>query len=116
MKIFINDIRIYAYHGVLPQERVVGGWFLVSIEVESKEESATRTDDLADTMNYASIADIVREEMAQPSQLLEHVAGRIARRLLNELPKLTHVGVSVTKENPPIPGLQCSGAGVKVEI
>ncbi len=116
MKIFINDIRLRARHGVLAQERVVGGDFLVSVVVETEQEQAAETDNLADTVNYALIADVVRQEMGQPSQLLEHVCGRICRRLLSEFPSLCNATVRITKENPPIIGLQCAGSGVELSM
>lgn len=103
-----------AHHGVLPQEHAVGALFQVSIEAETANERSTETDQLTDTVSYADMAVAVRQEMEQPSQLLEHVAGRIARRLLADFPTLSSVRVRLTKQNPPITGLQCDGAGVEI--
>ena len=113
MKIFVNDIRLYAYHGVTEQERIVGGWFRVTVEAETLEEESVSTDELADTVSYAGLAQAVREEMDVTSHLVEHVAGRIGQRLLKDYPTLQSVTVRVTKENPPL-GLSCKGAGVEV--
>ena len=115
MKIFINNIRIRAHHGVMEQERQVGADFLVSVEVESSNEASTLTDHLGDTVSYADVAELVRQEMAVPSQLLEHVAGRIGRRLMTAHPTLSGARVRITKLAPPITGLECEGAGVEVE-
>ena len=116
MKIFLNDIRLRAYHGVLPQERQVGGDFLVSVSAVTNHEQATVSDELADTVNYALVADVVRQEMAIPSRLLEHVCGRICRRLLSDFPMLDSVTVRLTKLAPPITGLQCNGSGVELTL
>ena len=116
MKIFLNDIRLRAYHGVLPQERQVGGEYLVSVSAETNHEKATMSDELADTVNYALVADVVRQEMAIPSQLLEHVCGRICRRMLRDFPMLDSVTVRLTKLVPPITGLQCNGSGVELTL
>lgn len=116
MKIFVRGIRIYAYHGALEQERHVGGWYIVDIEAELPDEQSAYTDELSQTVNYASMARLAVEEMKVRSHLVEHVAGRIARRLKTEWPVLNHICVSVCKENPPITGLQCNGAGVVIEI
>ena len=116
MKIFLNNIRLHAFHGVMAQERIVGNDFLVSVEAETNFSDAMESDELADTISYASMAEVVCREMEKPSQLLEHVAGRIARNLLNEFPDLTSVTVRITKLAPPIPGLQCDGAGVEVKV
>ena len=48
------------------------------------------------------MADIIAREMAIPSQLLEHVAGRTAKAILNELPMAQYVYISITKDNPPM--------------
>ena len=116
MTITLNDIRLYAFHGVLEQEARTGGWFRVSIEAHTDMEKAKDTDALADTVNYADIAAVVREEMGQRSLLLEHVAGRIGRRLLQDFPTITQAQVSITKENPPIPGLECAGIGIALDF
>ena len=113
--IVINDLRVYAYHGVLPQERIVGAFFRVSLEVEIDRCPAVETDRLEDTFSYADMADIVREEMAIPSSLVEHVAGRIARRIQATLSQTAHIVVEVLKEHPPM-SIPCASAGVRVEV
>ncbi len=104
MKITLRDIEIYAYHGVLPQERTVGGRYGIEVEVETSNEKATETDNLEDTINYADILDIVKQEMAVPSKLIEHVAGRIVRRIRKDFPTVEKATVRLTKKHPPIAG------------
>ncbi len=117
MIITLNNIRSYAYHGVLPQENKVGDWYITNLRLVVSDERAIDSDCLDDTVNYAEAYAIVCEEMDKPSQLIEHVCGRIARRLLKEFaPKVTSVYVSVTKQNPPIPGADCDGCGVELEL
>ena len=100
----------------MPQERTVGADFLVSVEADADIADAIESDELIDTVSYASMADVVCNEMAVPSQLLEHVCGRIGRSLLHQFPTLSRVKVRITKVVPPIVGLQCDGAGVEVTI
>lgn len=114
MKIFLNDIRLHAYHGVMEQERTVGNDFLISVELEADVERAGETDCLEDTISYADVAQVVRQEMAVASQLVEHVATRIARRLLHDFVKARSVRIRITKLSPPIPSLDSAGAGVEV--
>ena len=116
MKIFLNNIRLHARHGVMLQEQSVGAEFLVTIEAETNNEQSTLTDELSDTVSYAEMSEVVREEMSTPSKLLEHAAGRIVRRLLEEFPTLIRVSVRLTKLSPPIVGLQCDGAGTEITI
>lgn len=98
------------------QERSVGAEFLVTVEAETDHEQSTLTDELKDTINYAEMAEVVKEEMDKPSQLLEHAAGRIARHLLAVFPTLSRVSVRLTKLSPPIVGLQCDGAGTEITV
>ncbi|MBQ8127965.1 MAG: dihydroneopterin aldolase [Prevotella sp.] len=114
-RIFIAGLRMRACHGVLPQERVVGGDFEVSLSVEYDISRAMATDDVADTLSYADLSDLVRREMAVPSNLLEHVAGRIARAIVQRWPEVQSVNLSITKLNPPM-GADCDGAGVELYL
>lgn len=110
-QIRLNKVRFYAYHGVLEQERRVGGWYELTLTVDYPFEKAMETDDVADTLNYASVFDIVKSEMAIPGNLLEHVAGRIARSLFEAFPQIQTLEISLTKENPPMGG-DTQGASV----
>ena len=115
MKIILERMKSYARHGVMEQERVVGGNFYTTVIAETEQTDSMWTDELSDTVSYADIVTVVQQEMEQPSKLLEHVAGRIARRLLGDYPALTQVTVRVIKENPPFKA-QCQGAGVEVNL
>ena len=112
-KIYLDDMRFYAYHGVMEQERLVGGEYSVSLAVEADLMEAVRTDDVADTVNYAALYEIVKSEMAVSSKLLEHVAGRIGRRAMEKFERITMLTVRVTKLNPPM-GADCKGASVEL--
>ena len=113
--ILLHDMRFYAYHGVMEQEQRVGGEYLVSLQVEADLSRAAVSDSVADTVNYAELYDVVRDEMAQPSQLLEQVAGRIGQRVLEDFPQVAALTVRVTKCNPPM-GADCKGASVELRI
>lgn len=80
----LEKMRFYARHGVFPQERAVGNWFEVSVSLTYEADADMAPDDnLAGTINYARVAEIVTHEMSIPSQLLETVALRIRRALLD---------------------------------
>ena len=111
--IFLDSVRLYAFHGVGEQERRVGGWFTVSLRAGCDIGRAMDSDDVADTVSYADLLAVVRREMAVPSRLLEHVAGRIARAVDEELPAVSSLWLRITKENPPM-GACCKGAGVEI--
>lgn len=113
--IFINDLRLYAFHGVLPQERIVGGNYSVDIDVTLDLSQAMASDRVEDTVNYATLLDIVKQEMDIPSALLEHVAGRMAEQICCRFTQIEEVMVRITKINPPM-GAETKGAGVTIYL
>lgn len=114
-KIYLRNVRFHAFHGVLPQEGIVGNDYLVNLVLDYDFSSAMKTDDLQGTLNYAEVYQMVKEEMAVPSKLLEHVAGRIAQRLFSDFPEIQKLQLSITKVNPPM-GADSDGAGVEVVL
>ncbi|MBP3712660.1 MAG: dihydroneopterin aldolase [Bacteroidaceae bacterium] len=115
VEISVNRIKVYAYHGCEPQERVVGGEFYVSISAQVEvEASAWQYDQLEGTADYSRFVGIAKREMAVPSNLLEHVAARIAAAILEECPTVMKVSVTIDKENPPL-GVTCQGVSIKFE-
>lgn len=114
-KIYLRNVRFHAFHGVLPQEGIVGNDYLVNLVLDYDFSSAMKTDDLQGTLNYAEVYQKVREEMAVPSKLLEHVAGRIVHRLFSDFPEIQKLQLSITKVNPPM-GADSDGAGVEVVL
>ena len=115
VEINVARVKLYAYHGCHPQERIVGGDFYVSISALIEvEESSWRDDRLDGTADYSCFVGIARREMAIPSNLLEHVAARIASAILAECPLVLKVCITVEKENPPL-GVLCQGISVKIE-
>lgn len=116
MKITLNSVRLYAYHGVMEQERTVGGDYEVTLSVTVPDDArALEHDQLDGTVNYAALHDIIRREMAVPAALLEHVAWRIGHAVRKAFPQVQQATVSVTKLTPPL-GADCKGAMVTVEL
>ena len=113
--IHLRNVRFHAFHGVMPQERRVGAYFLVNLRVGYPLEKAMQSDEVADTLNYAALYAVVREEMMTPSNLLEQVAGRIADAVIKAFPQVTSIDLELTKENPPM-GADCDGAGVEIHL
>ncbi len=98
----LQTIQLYAFHGCLREERKIGSDYTVDIGLELGLERASNSDQLSDTIDYVQVHRIIQEEMKIPSDLLEHVAGRILNRLLEEFQQLERATVSVAKLNPPI--------------
>ena len=113
-KIILEDIKIYAYHGVLPEEAIIGNHYLVNLEVHSDLEKASQSDDLKDTINYAEINEIIYQEMEIRSQLLEHVIGRIINKIEKQFPEITFIKIKLTKKIPPMRG-EIKGVSLEFE-
>ena len=111
----IEKLRIRALHGVLPQERTVGGDYEITLRIGYPWQQAMETDDVADTLDYAAVYRLVEREMVSPSQLLEHVAGRLTKALLSGFPQITSIDLWLTKLVPPM-GADCAGAGVELHL
>jgi dihydroneopterin aldolase len=67
------------------------------------------------TLDYGALYQLIAHEMAVPSQLIEHVAGRIATAVFKNFPQVTTLDLDIMKVNPPI-GADCAGAGVEVHL
>lgn len=113
--ILLRDVRFRAFHGVLPQERRVGGDYLLNLRVGYPLEQAMTDDNVNSTLNYAELYALVKQEMMVPSNLLEHVAGRIAKAIEKAFPQATSIDLTLIKENPPM-GADSNGAGVEVHF
>lgn len=100
----LNSMCFFAFHGVNPQEKLVGNHFIVDLTLIAPLEKAVASDDLSDTINYADVYATVNKEMAISSSLLEHVAGRILKALKSTFPEVTAAKVKITKLNPPLAG------------
>ena len=103
-KIFLKNIRLYAYHGCLDEEEKIGSDYVVNVVVHTELEKSSFSDELSDTVDYVSLHAIVKEEMAVRAKLLEKVADRIIKRIFREHEEVCRARVKVAKQNPPIGG------------
>ena len=101
----LEGMEFRAHHGCLEREKIAGNDFVVDFRGEMDMSAAAESDRLEDAVNYALIYDVVAEEMAKPSDLLEHVAGRIVKALETRFPEFTSFSVRVSKRRPPVSGI-----------
>ena len=102
--IVLDEICVYAYHGCLAEETKIGSDYRVRLRVWADLSMSVISDELSDTVDYVLLNRIVKEEMAIPSKLLEHVAGRISERIFRESALVEELEVEVSKVNPPFGG------------
>jgi len=103
-KIILKDIKVYAFHGCMEEEELIGSDYIVNLEVETDMHQPANSDLLEDAVDYVLLNGIVKEEMLIRSRLLEHIAQRIIDRILKQFPMVKNVEIKVAKQNPPIGG------------
>ena len=100
----VENIRVYAYHGCLEEETIIGSNYRVDVSVRACLTKSAKTDALVNTVDYVTLNAIVVEEMGKPSKLLEAVVQRILDRIFSVCKEVGWASVSVSKLNPPIGG------------
>lgn len=112
-KVSLEGLEFHSYHGIYAHERSSGNKFEVDILVDTEFSDAAFQDELSGTINYEDLYEIVKNEMAKPSKLLETVGHAIAGNTLDTFPEAVTVEVKISKFNPPIGGV-CRKASVVV--
>ena len=77
----LRDIHLFAHHGVMQQEREIGAWFTIDIQISLESCTGATNDRIEGTVSYADIYEIICDEMKSPSNLLENVCKRISQKL-----------------------------------
>lgn len=113
-KVALEGMEFFAYHGFYDEEQKVGNKYAVDLEVSTDFSAAAREDSVEGTVNYETLYQLIKEEMAVSARLLEHLAYRINERILQKLPQVEAVTVSISKFNPPIGGV-CQRSRVTLE-
>lgn len=102
-RITLGVMTFHAHHGLFEEERKIGGKYELTVTYEQDIENVSETDDIEDTLNYASVYDIVKEEMEKESKLIEHVSARILRHLFCQFGHRDWQ-IRFSKINPPVNG------------
>ncbi len=102
-KIIVSDLKIFAYHGVNPEETQFGQWFIIDIKAGVNISAPCKTDRIDETVSYAAIIKSVRKTMLEKNcKLLEHAAQRIADALFAEFKQIESLTVTLKKPDAPI--------------
>ena len=101
----LEGMEFHSFHGVLEREKIAGNLFVVDFRGVLDMRAAAESDKLEDALNYAEIYDVIAAEMAVPSELLEHAAGRIVKVVAERFPQLESFSVRVSKRRPPVAGI-----------
>jgi len=103
-KIFVEGIKIYAHHGCFKEETAIGTNFQVDVVLDSDLSKPAQSDNINDAVNYQAVFTGIKEQMAIPSHLLEHVSQRIMNALFQSFPAVEKIKLKVSKLNVPLGG------------
>lgn len=113
-KIIIKDLKLYAYHGVNPEEKVEGQNFLIDMECKVDLSLPCVTDNVDDTVSYAQIIKLVRKVFTcEKYDLIEKAAQVIADAVLDNFERVKSVKITLKKPEAP---MKADFAYVAVEI
>lgn len=102
-KILIRDLKIFAYHGVNPEEKENGQNFVFDIDLSVNMTKACYSDNVEDTVSYAKvIKTVTRTATAEKYDLLEKLAQVTADTILSEYPDVFNVSITLKKPNAPM--------------
>ncbi len=103
-KIYVNDLKVFGYHGVYEQEKSQGQTFIVSCEIETDFAEAAATDDLAYTVDYGDVCLYIKKYFdAKRYDLLETVAEDLANQMMYDFPGIHKLSLKILKPDAPIP-------------
>lgn len=112
--ITLEGMRFHAFHGVYEAEQVLGGEYEVHVSIKAPIDKAAATDNVEAAINYETIYQVCRLEMAQRRNLIERVAQGIVERMKGHFPTMQALRVRVRKVHPPLGG-RVDAAWVEVE-
>ena len=102
-KIIIKGLKLFAYHGVNPEEKVDGQNFVLDITATLNADSAKKSDNVDDTVSYAKIIKTARAAFTERSyDLIEVAANKVGMAIMQNFPKLDSVTVLLMKPEAPI--------------
>ena len=113
-KITIEDLEIFANHGVFPEENKLGQKFMVSAILYTNTLRAGRTDELAASIDYGAVSHFITSYMQKHTfKLLEAAAEHLAEEMLRSIAHLEAVTLEIKKPWAPV-GLPLKTVSVKI--
>lgn len=113
-KVLVNGLRLQGQHGIYKEEQEIGNSFEFNVLVEVEPNNSLQSDLIEDTLNYATLIEVIEKENEVISQTLEHLGGRIMRRIFSQFQDAKSVWLKIEKINPPIT-LEISSVGIELE-
>lgn len=98
----LKELQFFSFHGLYEEEKKAGGEFVVDLFASFSAKKPIT--DLDQTINYATLYALVKEEMSDSRELLETLAESIAEKIYLVYPILKKIDIRIEKKNPPIVG------------
>jgi len=111
-EILLQGLDFHAFHGVYPEENLLGNRFRVDIKMQVEVPFNPINEDLGHTVDYVIVYNLVKKEMDIPCKLLETLGQKICNAVAVEFPSVLSIETSISKANPAIGGL-CEWVSVK---
>jgi len=105
----LRGLQFYSFHGLYEEEKIAGGEFVVDVWAKFPAQDHILTS-IDETVNYAELFSIIRNEMDQPRELLETIAQSIAEKIYAKYNVIKEVEIRIEKKKAPIVGLNGSVA------
>lgn len=113
-EIRIDNLEVYAYHGVFPEENEKGQPFFVNMVLYCDTRTAGKLDELTLSTHYGEVCHLVTRWMQEHTcKLIETVVESVAREVLKNFPFVQTIDVEIRKPQAPI-GLPFESVSVKI--
>lgn len=102
--ISLDQVRIFAHHGIHPEEKLAGGLFELCLQ--ASYQSNEKINQLDDTLDYTAILGLVKDRMKIPTPLLESLCWDIGHSIKEQFPQVIEINITISKINPPVANFQ----------
>lgn len=100
-QIKIENVKFFSFHGLFPEERVLGNEFTLSVSVD-RISNKSFSENLEQSIDYGVLYSICSEVMLKPVDLLETICEQIVEKIQFICPDYQFIEISVTKDRPPL--------------
>jgi 7,8-dihydroneopterin aldolase/epimerase/oxygenase len=101
IQIHLEQLQFYAYHGLYPEERLIGGSYLVDIILEHQQQNQLIYS-IEETIDYSKVYQMIEQRMKIPTDLLETIATEFCFQIMNEFETVQSIQFKIKKLQPPI--------------
>ena len=101
--LFIDNLEVFANHGLFEEENKLGQKFIFDIECDLNYKKAMISDEMTDSISYADIAEVVvKTATTNTFNLLERLAGEILKNIFTEFSQIENINLKINKPGAPI--------------